>query len=312
MRTQMKNQMAGYLGLILLALASGCGQKEEETIQTTPEPAPPPYYADQLMPPSITTYDIVRVGDVGTVKPETATDYLGASAVDYRAYRFVGMSSGNYTVAGLPVSIEIAQFPSADNAYGFFARLQPFGVHLGMLGSESFEAGNTLYFTAGDYVVTLSIDESTPEATNARSRLAHEINSRIEQKPKPPYYLLYPSASKIGSSNRYYPDNFLEGVGLEQVYTTSYAIENDTNLFFLMMDEGGTQYTKLSKYATEIGTIIDMPEAFRFPEFSVAFEHPRHGLIVAGIVRKKLVGIIGYHPKPFEKLATGWVMGLQM
>jgi hypothetical protein len=308
----MKNHLAGYLGLILLALLSVCGQKEEETIQTTPEPAPPPYYADTLMPPSITTYDIVRVGDVGTVKPETATDYLGSSAVAYRAYRFVGMSSGNYTVAGVTVSAEIAQFPTADDAYGFFARLQPFGVQLGMLGSESFEAGNTLYFAAGEYVVTLSIDESTLKATNARSRLALEINSRIAQKPKPMYFLLFPSASKIGASNRYYPDGFLEGVGLEQVYTTSYAIKNDTTLFFLMIDEGGTQYSKLSEYASDVGTIVDMPDAFNFIDFSVAFEHPRHGMIVAGLVRKKLVGIIDYHPKPYEKLATGWIRGLQM
>lgn len=308
----MKKQMAGYFGVILLALLSACGQKEEETTKTGPEPAATQYYADALMPPSMAVYDIVKVGVVSTVKPETAADYLGASAVDYRAYRFVGMSSGKYTVAGVPVSVEIAQFPTADEAYGFFARLQPFGVRLGMLGSESFEAGNTLYFAAGDYAVTLSINESTLEATNARSRLALEINSRIKQKQKPPYFLLFPSAAKVGSSNRYYPDSFLEGAGLEKVYTTSYAIENDTTLFFLMLDEGGTQYTNLSQYAADIGTIVDMPEAFRFPDFSIAFEHPRHGLIVAGIVRKKLVGIIGYHPKPYEKLATGWVAGLQM
>jgi hypothetical protein len=79
-----------------------------------------------------------------------------------------------------------------------------------------------------------------------------------------------------------------------------------------MMDPGGTQYTKLSRYASNIGTIVDVPDGFHFPELSVALEHPRHGLIVAGLVRKKLVGIIGYNPKTFEKLATGWVDGLQM
>ena len=308
----MKNQIVGYLGLILLALLSSCGQKEEDTIQAVPEEAPPPYYADTLMPSSITTYDIVKVGEVRTVKPETAADFFGSSAVDYQAYRFVGMSAAGYSVKGVPISVEIAQFPTADDAYGFFARLQSFGMRLGMLGSESFESGNSLYFAAGDYVVTLSIAESTLEAANARSRLALEINSRITQRSKPTYFLLFPSASKIGASNRYYPDGFLEGVGLEQVYATSYAIENDSTLFFLMMDEGGIQYSKLAAYASDVGTVVDMPDGFNFPDFSVAFEHPRHGLIVAGLVRKKLVGIIGYNPKPFEKLATGWVDGLQM
>lgn len=308
----MKNQIAGYLGVILLALLSGCGQKEEETIQPVPEAAAPPYHADTLMPLSMTIYDIVKVGDVGTVKPETATDYLGSSAVDYRAYRFVGMSSGSYSVMGVPISVEIAQFPTAADAYGFFARLQSFGVRLGMLGSESFEAGNTLYFTTGEYVVTLSMDDTTLGGTNARSRLALEINSRIAPAPKPMHFALFPSASKIRASNRYYPEGFLEGVGLGQVFTTSYAIESDTTLFFLTMDEGGIQFAKLSEYASDVGTIVDTPEGFRFPGFSVAFEHPRRGLIVAGLVRMKLVGIVGYHPKPFEKLATGWIDGLQM
>lgn len=312
MRAQLKNHLAAYLGLIFLALLSGCDKKEKETVRTVPEPAPIFYNADALMPPSIKTFDIVNVGDVGTVRPETGTDYLGSSAADYQAYQFVGMSFGSYTVVGVPISVEIAQFPTPDDAYGFFARLQPFGVQLGTLGSESFEAGQTLYFVAGDYVVTLSMDDSTLKATNARSRLALEINSRIEQKPKPQYFVLFPSASKIGSSNRYHRDQFIEGAGLEQVYTTSYAIEGDTTLFFLIMDRGGSQYARLSEYAAEIGTIVDTPEKFRFPGFSIAFEHPKYGLIVAGVVRLKLVGVLGYHPERYEKLATGWVAGLQM
>lgn len=260
----------------------------------------------------MSVYDIVKVGEVRTVKPETADDYLGSSAVDYRAYRFIGMSAAGYKVQGVPISVEIAQFPTPEEAYGFFARLQTFGTPLGIVGSESFESGNSFYSAAGDYVVTLSVEELTPQTSQARSRLALEINSRIEQKPKPMYFLLFPLAAKIGASNRYHTDGFLEGVSLEKVYTTSYAIENDTTLFFLMLDEGGLQYTKLSKYAAAEGEVVRMPEGFRFPDFSIALEHPEHGLIVAGLVRKKLVGIMGYNPRPFDTLAIGWIDGLQM
>jgi hypothetical protein len=95
------------------------------------------------------------------------------------------------------------------------------------------------------------------------------------------------------------------------VYTSLYELDGDTAMLFLTMDPSGEQYLALRRWAEDNGEMVDIPDGFTFPEHSLAFEHPQQGLVVAGLVNQKLVGIINYRSRSYQQLVTGWIKGLQ-
>ncbi len=79
------------------------------------------------------------------------------------------------------------------------------------------------------------------------------------------------------------------------------------------MDDDGKQFRRLKKYAKNQGKIFENPNGFDFEKgSSLAFTYQGR-LLIAGLVRGKLVGAIGYNPKveANEKLIADWVKGLQ-
>ncbi len=301
----------GAIALLLSACGGGDDTAEKvEGMATSPDF---PFYADTILPGSIEIYEIARLDSVEIVMPEEAEDYLGQSAQLYEDYHFIGMAAAEYTVKGLPASAEIAQFPHAEEAYGFYSMLRPNGTPTGQIGSESFTAGNSLYFTAGDFVVTVSVEGDSSAQISASSLLAQEINSRITQHRSPPFFTLYPARDKVPSSSKYYSRDYLDIEGIDRVYTQTYFVEGDSAVFFMTVDESGEQFLILSEHANSVGTVEPAPESFPYDEgYSLIYDDPEHGTIVAGLVRAKLVGVVGYkHPK-YEDLASRWVLGLGM
>ncbi len=181
------------------------------------------------------------------------------------------------------------------------------------LGAESFSLGGAKYFTKGEFVVMVSVEKENDSLFTARSLLAQEINSRISGAVTlPPFFMLFPFKDKIIPSTKYYSQSFLDVTGLEKVYTTSYLADGDTAVLFLTVDESGEKFLTLREYAESIGKVSRVPESFAFDNArSLSFKHPTRGMIVAGLVRNKLVGIIGYTPDKSERLATIWVQGLK-
>ena len=79
----------------------------------------------------------------------------------------------------------------------------------------------------------------------------------------------------------------------------------------MTMDQAGEKYVKLKEHADSSGKVSLAPSSFPFEEHSLAFSDPGHGQIVAGLVRSKLVGIIGYDSTKNDRLASRWVQGLR-
>ena len=162
-------------------------------------------------------------------------------------------------------------------------------------------------------MITLSVAEGVDTALTSRLLLGQEINNRVSgPAAAPPFFILFPFKDKIVPSTKYYPNRFFDVDGLDEVYTTSYFTGGDTAIFFLTMDEHGEKFLKLREYAESIGKVSPAPETFVFDNgYAVSFKHPTHGMIVAGLVRSKLVGIIGYDSTKNDRLASRWVQGLR-
>ncbi len=315
--------MTEYLKKTVWPLCAGalmiasCGKEEAETPKPQPAeehvvvPAEPVIHVDTLMPPTIESYDLLLTDAVTTVPASGIEDYVGETARDYTAYGALALASATYTVKQIPVYAEVVQFLTPVDAYGFYARLRPDGIELLSLGAEGYANGNSLYFTAGEYAVTVSVQEDTKEQHEARSLLAHEINSRITQCLTPQFFLLFPSNHRVLPSMKYYTNQYLGIAGIDSVYTISYLMEGDSAVFFLTVDLTGKKYIGLKEYARSLGEITPAPESFPYYERSgFIFDHPDHGRIVAGLVRGKLVGIVPYRHESYEHLGSLWVTGL--
>jgi len=300
------------LSLVLLT----CGKKEKEappSQESTQAAAEQPFYADTLLPGDIQAYEIRTVAPVEKVLRNDADSLLGPKAKHYLSYNLVGLASAGYEVQNVPVQVEIAQFAAPEDAYGFYASLRPDGIGTAGLGTESFSLDTSLYFTKGEFVVALSARSENDTLFAARSLLGHEIDSRIPgNATAPQFFILFPFKDKIVPSAKYYPGGFLNVDGLDEVYTISYFTGGDTAVFFLTVDDSGEKFLRLRDYAESVGKVSSAPETFAFVEgYSISFKHPSHGTIVAGLVRSKLVGIIGYDATKNDRLATMWVQGLR-
>jgi len=313
----MKTMFTIMVGTMCLGFVCiSCSKKQEETSpppqETETAVAERPFYAADLLPGDMDTLEIKLLSPVKKIMRADADSSLGESAEKYLAHNLVGVVSTEYEVGGVTVSAEVAQFASLEDAYGFYAGLRPMGAGVGGLGTESFTLGRVRYFTRGEFVVTLSIDQEDSAHIAAQSLLGQEINGRIPAPPTPPpFFVLFPFADRIALSNKYYSRAFLGVAGLDKVYTIAYQTGGDTAVLFLTMDEGGEKFLKLKKFAESTGKVSSAPNSFPFEEYSLAFSDPDRGRIVAGLVRSKLVGIIGYDSTKNDRLASSWVQGLR-
>jgi hypothetical protein len=301
----------------LIFMAHSCGKKEKQEspakVSTAGTITRAPFSADQLLPKDLTAQNTKLTGSIETVLPRDADSLLKERRDQYLSYDFTGLVRSAYEVNNVPVSVEIAQFGSLEDAYGFYAGLRPDGISVTPLGTESFLLGSHRYFTRGEFVVTLTIEKDDSSHLAAQTVLAQQINSRISGSASPPpFFMLFPSAKKIVPSNKYYRGNFLNVSGLDKVYTTSYFTGGDTAVLFLTMDESGDKFLRLKEHADSLGKVSPAPTSFVFDNgYSISFTHPTKGNIVAGLVRQKLVGIIGYDPDKNDRLAASWVQGLR-
>ncbi|MFQ6007753.1 MAG: DUF6599 family protein [Candidatus Zixiibacteriota bacterium] len=303
------------VGLILTVPSCGKKEKRESQAQegTFGSATKAFFSAKQLLPKAPYSENIKPKGTIKKVLPKDADSLLKERGKQYLRYDFSGLISSEYEVNNVPVYVEIAQFGTLEDAYGFYASLRPDGIITTPLGAESFLLDTQRYFTRGEYVVTLTVEKGDSSHLAAQTFLAQQINSRITGSANPPpFFMLFPSANKIVPSNKYYRGNFLNVSGLDKVYATSYLFEGDTAVFFLTMDESGEKFLRLKEFADSTGRVSQAPDTFIFDNsYSISFTHPTKGSIVAGLVRQKLVGIIGYDSTKNDRLASTWVQGLR-
>jgi len=313
----MKSIILILTGVAWIGLGSlSCSKKQQDASRPAQKSEPaseePVFYADNVLPDGLENFGIKRLGTVHKIMPADADSSLGSKAEEYLSYDLVGMAMSEYEVDGFTVSANVSQFASLEDAYGFYATLRPVGIGAGGLGAESFSKGKATYFTQGEFVVAVTSAEQDSAHEAARQAMAQQISSHIASPPiRPQFFMLFPMADMIALSNRYFPHGFLDVAGLDKVYTLSYLAGGDTAVLFLTMDESGERFGKLQDYAASTGKVSPAPKSIPFDEYSVMFRNPDGNRIVAGLVRSKLVGIIGYDSTSNYRLISMWVKGLK-
>jgi len=303
--------------VIAAFLLSGCSIDDKKNADQSQTEVPIPvaqFTADLMLPTTLDSSSIQQVGSATFFLPAQAEQQFGQQAPVYRSYSFVGQASAEYRVNDKVARAEISQFATAEDAYGFYAYYRPVtGVVFEKMGAEGYVQERLIRFVMGDYVVSLHIAADSADVFESAKPLAMSIALLIGVRPSvPSYYLLFPYRDKIDPSNRYTPVDFLGVVGLNKVFTCDYLMNGDTARLFYTMDEGGEKFLKLSALAKESGKTVSQSRGFDYDQNNaLVFDYPERGTIVAGLVSRKLVGIINYNPKKNESLIKGWVTGLK-
>ncbi len=303
-----------FLFLILVS-CSNENDKKEATVKTKPNMqtlADLEYHADTLLPPTIETYNINRLDESVTIKAADSKTNMGGSAGHYLDYNFIGLTSTKYDVKGIPITVEVAEFASPEDAYGHYSILRSNDAELIKMGAEAFTIGASRYITQGPYVITLSTEDTTGNAVTAVSLLGHEIVSRISEKPLiPNWYILFPYKDKIHTSLKYYAYNYIDIPDFNQAYTTDFIVNKDTVTIFLTHDPNGEQFINFKDYA-KTTTILETPPLIDFDKgYSVSFLHPKYGVVIGGMAREKVVGILNYNPEKHYEFFSTWLTDLQ-
>jgi len=309
----------GIALLVAAVLTTGACSKKETASQA---PAGGPdiehlnsfgFAADTLLPGSIEAYDLTRPSPPVVVRPDSLGNYQGIDDSLYLDFNVIGLASAEYVVKGVPIKAEIAQCTEPQDAYGLYSQFRPDGQEVGDVGDESFELGGTRYMVRGPYFITVRVLDAADSTSDAASLLAQEIISRLGTQPRmPAFFILFPSSDKIPSSTRYYAYRFLGIPGIDQVFTTDYLVQGDTVTLFLALDESGLKFLKMKEFAADHGETIDVPRIFEFDSgYSLYFDNPELGKVIAGLARQKLVGAVPYDSRTEEHKVASWVKGLQ-
>ena len=311
-REEEVNKVAAYFTLALLAtMLLSCGN-DQPPPQADSDTDTITFDGDHLLPASIEAYKLVLESETNIVADDDLASYFGDSSSAYLTYGVVGLATANYTMGQEPMDVVLAQFDSRENAYGFYALARPDGIERGDIGTESYVFDSCMYYVSDHYVVSLSAANNSPKAMISISILAQEIASGIKKTQRPRFFALYPLLHMIVPSTKYYPSDYLGIEGLDSVYTTSYLLDGDTAVFFMTIDASGDRYLSLRQLAESMGSITTALDAIPYYDASgFAFDHPEHGTIVAGLVRSKLAGVLGYVPESHERLVSLWIKGLR-
>ncbi len=224
----------------------------------------------------------------------------------------IGLGRADVESGERKLNIEIAQFASPNDAYGFYSQNRPRGVSFDTLGTESYFFDSTFHFTKSDFVVAVTSNSPANKYDAAKST-ARQIDAKITQRSVPSmFFRFFPYRGQLVPSQKYYSLNFLGVEGLDEIYTMDYAVEEDTLTLFFSTDTAGSRFVELSEFGKDVADIGPAPPEFDYPEqYAFSFEHPEKGRIVAFLANRRLVGVIGYNRATGIELATMWIKGLQ-
>ena len=297
------------------ALIAGCSdQPEPIDIAKKSIPSRPllDCIASEYLLPKFDSSGASRIGEVAEILPDSLAARIGESSNRYLYYHFVGLADAKYRIGQDTVDLEIAQFETIEDAFGFGVSLRPAGTASLEFGMDAFIAGQSLYLIAAEYVATLSLLSDNKDGVVGAEPLARDLAGLIEMKPAPRQYMFFPYRDQISASARYYTYDYLNVYGLNNVYTVDYTAKGDTVTLFMITDTTGAKFQRLKMLAESTGRVINQPKRMKFDKgLGIAFEHPQLGVIVAGVKQNKIIGVIGYDPRQMESLVTGWIKGLE-
>jgi len=302
------------LSIVTIVIIS-CGKKQETKIEQPyilENLMTYPFYADSLLKAVINSHELIKADSIKIIRPDKASEYFGEQAETYLNYHLIGVASTILYSGNEKIFAEIMQLGDENRAYGLYALTRPDGIPIKRIGVECYTDGNSTYMTKGEYFVTFSLDENSESGQKIVDSLLFNLAHSIDaQSIMPGQFMFFPYKGKIFPSNHYHPYQYLGIPLLSEVFTTSYTSDTNTLVLFLTKDESGEKFISLKDFASQNGKIVENPKGgYKFDQgYSVAFEYPGKGVIIAGLVKGKLLGATGFRPYEDDKLVKLWIEG---
>lgn len=299
------------LRLIALLLAlpvalwiAGCSSEDKEQPRGL---AAGQFDADSHLPGSLPGISLAKMS---VCKTEADLEqYMGARSNDYYTYRLVGLAAALYDADSARLSVEVAQFASPLDAYGFYALTRPDSAYLTKLGAEGYMEGNSFYFVNGHYVVTVSAIADNGGGSDLVQRLGVSIGAEIGLDDRlPTEFEVFPEDGRILATYRYVPFDYVGVSELDSVLTCRYRVDTAECTVFCTGDRSGKKFLALSAYADSLGGGLTPVQEIGFDEnYGGVFIDPVAGSVTAGLVAGRLVGAVGGDPASHAAVLATWV-----
>lgn len=266
--------------------------------------------AEQILTEKLPDSDLEKISENKIIRPDDTVSLAPNEMETLRQYLCIGLASTSYANKKEEFTVDLYQFTESQYAYGYYSRFRPDGVKTLKIGAESFINGNSLYLTQADYLIIISQEDLKP---NAVQSVATKISANIAGgKSTPPFFILFPYGKKLYPTDKFYPYEHLGIKGFNEVYTSDHLVNDDTVTLFLTLDTSGEKYFYLTEYVKEHDLKSAPVKRFNYDQgYSIAFEVEGHGVLIAGLVKGKLAGAIGYKPKKHEVYVKRWLDGFQ-
>lgn len=262
----------------------------------------------EFFPEQFQNIDCFRSSEIRTFKGQSLYEYLDGGADIYHQYGFIDMATASYKAGDEELVLDIYRFDSDDDAFGLYSSYKPPGPGNMRLGVEGFSTGNSVDFVKGSYVVRIVGFDQEEATMTAIETIAEDLNSDIPgSSERPAMFGLFPVDNQVAGSEKMMAESFVGQIFLNDVYTMDYNIEGDEVTMFLSNDSTGEKY---DDWVEQVEKEDFNPAGLPYDDQRVfLYNNDYYGNIVAGSIRGRLAGIIGYKEN-YREFLSRWLESL--
>jgi len=269
--------------LLITLILSGCNSDSPEEESSL----------SSLLPEAFDQTDCRRVGEIRNFVGDSLWEYINGGAEIYHTYGFREVMTADYSSNGTDIVVDLYEFSSADQAYGMYSYLRPDEPKSVEYGVEGFITGSSVDFVIGSLLVRITAFEASEESALVLSEASKALSVALPgTKQAPQSFGRFPELSALPFSDKIVSESFLGRHFLEDVYTRSYLIGQDTLVLLLTEDKAGEKFIEWQLAVTPGGVA---PSGFSFDaDYAMLVQDDYYGEILTGLKGGYLVGVINY------------------
>jgi Family of unknown function (DUF6599) len=266
----------------------------------------------QYLPSKFEKLSMVRDGDAVTYVGETLYEYINGGAELYHLYNFIDVTTATYRNEGTEITVDIYRFDNSPNAYGLYTLMRPEEPNAIKIGIEGFSSPLSMDFVKGEYLVRLTGYEESSETFSGIRILAAELETVIPgTKEYPKIFSKFPEPNKIAYTAKHNVESYLGHGFLSNVYTQDYNLNGETVTLFLTEDSDGVKFVEWELVDKTLKSVGESLVAEAFDDYKVFHRAGGfYGDIIAGLKKKKLVGILNYSSNQ-EQFLIDWLNSIK-
>lgn len=272
-------------------------------------PGQPPI--TDLLPKTFENLALERSGPVELFRGESLSEHINGAAGLFHQFDFVEMATAVYVEFRVEVNAEIYRFATPSDAFGYFSTIRPANPYRVPIGVDAFTSNLDLHFLKGPYYIKLVVYTDEKPHRYGMRLLAVKLNEIVPgDTTLPPEFDLFPDRDRVEREAYYYTDNFLELEFMSEVYSQNYNKGRGNFItLFLSDDLTGEKYEKLLQLSSDWDQKT-LSQQLPFDSGRViCFDSGEYGWILAGLIKGRLVGLVGYEKK-LEPFIDEWLSAL--